>query len=198
MRHLLALLLMGMMPLHAQFTQPQQKATLGFGEKGHTFTFEADNAIEEAEPKCECTHVQIAGKRLIAEVDSSDFIPGQWTSKEIEVEMEDGRECQLRVDIFIPAALVASAKSLVWKSGEQGSKTLQLRIPKGSPVRALTRASLVGDDFSFETKTLRVGREYEVRVTPKSTGGKKLNRLLLDCESVDVRYRRTQVYLQQR
>ena len=75
------------------------------------------------------------------------------------------------------------------------TKTLRVRIPKGSPVRMLTSADISGDAFTYATGTTTPGAEYCVRVAPRSTQKPVLNRLIIRTDSSDARYAGYIVYL---
>lgn len=189
------LFILAALPALAGFKQPVQAVQLRHGQNAVTLTFEADRPIRKAKPHCECTTVSIDGKRLVARVDASKF-EGQ-VEKTIDATTDDGRTTRLTMRFTVPAALKLSARTLQWKQGSPATpQTLCISIPKGSPVRNVTNASLSGTDFDYDPRKGKRAGEFTVTVTPKSTAKRVLNRLIIDTDSADPRFARAIIYLQ--
>lgn len=191
---LILLLTVCSLPVYAGFAQPVQPVQLAYGQKQARVVFEADSPITHSRSLCDCTKVSHRGSTLVALVDVSDF--AQSVQKQLEATTADGKTTRLTMDIRVPQAVEFNARSLVWKVGSPAeTKTLRVRIPKGSPVRMLTSADISGDAFTYATGTTTPGAEYCVRVAPRSTQKPVLNRLIIRTDSSDARYAGYIIYL---
>lgn len=184
------------LPALAGFKNTTQVVPLKFGQETVTVTFETTGeGIEEAEPHCDCTRVNISGSKLTATVDTRTF--DRDVEKTIAAEMEDGKEVALRMQFKVPQAIQLSARSLVWKRGAAPTpQVLRITLPKGSPITHITNAALSGDAFDYTPKVVKRGSEYTVTITPRTTAKAALNRLVLTTDSADPRYHRQIIYLQ--
>ena len=193
-KFLLSLLLV--FPAAAAFKSPTKVVPLQFGQQTATVIFETtEEQIEDAEPHCDCTKVQVKGSKLTAVVDTRTF--DRDVEKTITAETEDGEEVTLRMQFRVPQAMQLSARSLVWKRGAAPApQVLRITLPKGSPITHITNASLSGDAFDYSPKVVKRGSEYTVTLTPRSTAKPTLNRLVLTTDSPDPRYHRQIIYLQ--
>ncbi|MBR5895812.1 MAG: hypothetical protein IKZ13_09755 [Akkermansia sp.] len=190
-----SLFLLAALPALAGFSQPVQTVKLKHGQNAVTLTFEADQRIRRAEAHCDCTEVNIEGSRLVAQVDTSKF-EGE-VEKTIDATTDDGRTTRLSMHFTVPAALNLSARTLRWKLGAPATpQVLRISIPKGSPLRNVTNASLSGTDFDYDPRKGKTPGEFTVTVTPKSTAKRALNRLIIDTDSSDPRFARYIIYLQ--
>ena len=184
------------LPAMAGFKNTTQVVPLKSGQQSATVVFETTGEeIEEAEPHCDCTKVQVKGTRLTAVVDTRTF--DRDVEKTIAAETEEGGEVTLRMQFKVPQAIQFSARSLVWKRGAAPApQVLRITLPKGSPITHITDAALSGDAFDYIPKVVKKGREYTVTCTPRSTAKATLNRLVLTTNSTDPRYQRQIIYLQ--
>ena len=184
------------LPAMAAFKSTTQVVPLKFGQESATIVFETTGEeIEEAEPHCDCTKVQVKGTRLTAVVDTRTF--DRDVEKTISAETENGEEVTLRMQFRVPQAMQLSARSLVWKRGAAPTpQVLRITLPKGSPITHIADAALSGDDFDYSPKVVKRGKEYSVTITPRSTAKAALNRLVLTTDSPDPRYHRQIIYLQ--
>ncbi len=184
------------LPAMAGFKNTTQVVPLKFGQKSATVVFETTGEeIDDAEPHCDCTKVQVKGTRLTAVVDTHTF--DRDVEKTISAETANGEEVTLRMQFRVPQAIILSARSLVWKRGSAPApQVLRITLPKGSPITHITDAALSGDAFDYTPKVVKKGREYTVTCTPRSTTKATLNRLVLTTNSTDPRYQRQIIYLQ--
>ncbi len=184
------------LPAMAAFKSTTQVVPLKFGQESATIVFETTGEeIDDAEPHCDCTKVQVKGTRLTAVVDTRTF--DRDVEKTIAAETEDGEEVTLRMQFRVPQAMQLSARSLVWKRGTAPApQVLRITLPKGSPITHIADAALSGDAFDYSPKVVKQGKEYSVTITPRSTTKAALNRLVLTTDSTDPRYRRQIIYLQ--
>lgn len=184
------------LPAMAAFKSTTQVVPLKFGQESATIVFETTGEeIDDAEPHCDCTKVQVKGTRLTAVVDTRTF--DRDVEKTIAVETEDGEEVTLRMQFRVPQAMQLSARSLVWKRGAAPTpQVLRITLPQGSPITHIADAALSGEDFDYSPKVVKRGKEYSVSITPRSTAKAALNRLVLTTDSTDPRYRRQIIYLQ--
>ena len=184
------------LPAMAAFKSTTQVVPLKFGQESATIVFETTGEeIEEAEPHCDCTKVQVKGTRLTAVVDTRTF--DRDVEKTIAAETEEGGEVTLRMQFKVPQAIQFSARSLVWKRGAvPAPQVLRITLPKGSPITHISDAALSGETFDYTPKVVKRGREYTVTWTPRSTAKAALNRLVLTTDSPDPRYQRHIIYLQ--
>ncbi len=184
------------LPAFAGFAQTQQTVKLSYGQKAVTVVFETQDGstVTKARPLCDCTTVKKEGTRLVAEVDTSDFDAP--VDKQIEVTTSDGQKSTLTMRFDVPLAVIFSSPSLVWKKGSAPTpQVFRITLPEGSPVRGLRSADLSGEDFDYQTSTVRKGREYTVTVTPKSTDKRAFNRLVIKMEASDPRFSQRILYL---
>lgn len=192
---LAALALVSTLPAAAAFPSPTQQVRLGYGQESATVIFEADSPITKAKPLCDCTILRTQGKRLVAQVDTSKF--DKSVEKQIIATTADGQATRLTMVFAVPEAIVFSTRSLTWQRGSAPTpQVLRISLPKGSPVHDVTEASLSGDAFDYLPKKSGNGREFTVTVTPKSTGKRVLNRLIINTDNPDPRYARHIIYLQ--
>lgn len=184
------------LPAMAAFKSTTQVVPLKFGQESATIVFETTGEkIDDAEPHCDCTKVQVKGTRLTAVVDTRTF--DRDVEKTIAAETADGEEVTLRMQFRVPQAMQLSARSLVWKRGaDPAPQVLRITLPKGSPITHIADAALSGDAFDYSPKVVKRGKEYSVTITPRSTAKAALNRLVLTTDSTDPRYRRQIIYLQ--
>lgn len=183
------------LPALAGFSKPVQEVQLTHGRNSVSLTFEADSDIRKAKPHCDCTEVQLQGKRLIAHVDTSKF-EGK-VEKTIDATTADGKTTRLTMRFTVPEALSLSARSLQWKVGGAATpQVLRIRIPAGSPVKSVTEASLSGEAFRYDPRKGKRPGEFTVTITPISTAKRALNRLLIHTDSTDPRFARYIIYLQ--
>ncbi len=184
------------LPALAGFKSTTKVVPLKFGQEQATIVFETTGEeIEDAEPHCDCTRVNISGSKLTATVDTRTF--DRDVEKTIAAETEDGKEVTLRMQFKVPQAIRLSARSLVWKRGAAPTpQVLRITLPKGSPITHIADAALSGDAFDYAPKVVKRGSEYTVTITPRSTAKAALNRLVLTTDSADPRYHRQIIYLQ--
>lgn len=192
MRALLFFLLSSL-PLLAEFSEPSKVVRLSYGQREAVVEFEADAPIRKAKPLCECTKLQYRGNKITARVDTSGFAKN--VEKQIEATTADGTTTRLTMVFEVPQALQLSTRSLIWRRGEAAPKRVEISIPKGSPVRGLREASLVGDAFDYTPHTQQEGRRYEIVVKPLRADKKILNRLVVKTDSPDPRYAQYIIYL---
>ncbi len=172
------------LPVFAGFSELTQELPLSYGQSSAVVVFAtADGtSVTKAKPLCDCTKVRLEGNRLVAQVDTSTFDAS--VEKQIVATTSDGRRSTLTMRFEVPQAVLLSSPGLVWERGSAPApQEFRIRIPKGSPVRALRSADLSGSDFDYSTKTVTPGREYVVTVVPKSTANKCLNRLVIRMDS---------------
>lgn len=188
--------LLAAMPALAGFTTTSRDVKLDYSQKSAVVEFTTDGtAISKAKPLCDCTKVAIQGNKLVATVDTSKF--DQPVTKEIEATTADGKTTRLAMVFDVPVAMQLSARSLIWQRGSAPApQVLTITLPKGSPVRGLKEAGLLGKAFSYTPAKVKEGREYTVTVTPLSTEKPVLNRLVLTTDSTDPRFAKQIIYLQ--
>ena len=184
------------LPALAAFPQPQQSVKLSYSQQTAVVEFTTDGpAVTKAKPLCDCTTVTIQGNKLIATVDTSKF--DQSVAKQIDATTADGKTTRLTMNFEVPAAIILSARSLVWQRGAAPApQVLTITLPKGSPVTDIQEAGLSGDAFDYVPHKVKDGREYTVTVTPRSTDKPVLNRLVLTMVTQDPRFAKQIVYLQ--
>ena len=184
------------LPALAAFPQPQQSVKLAYSQQTAVVEFTTDGpAVTKAKPLCDCTTVTIQGNKLIATVDTSKF--DQSVAKQIDATTADGKTTRLTMNFEVPAAIILSARSLVWQRGSTPApQVLTITLPKGSPVTDIQEAGLSGDAFDYVPHKVKDGREYTVTITPRSTDKPVLNRLVLTMVSTDPRFARQIIYLQ--
>ena len=184
------------LPALADFPQPQQSVKLAYSQQSAVVEFTTDGtAVTKAKPLCDCTTVTIQGNKLIARVDTSKF--DQSVAKQIDATTADGKTTRLTMNFDVPAAIILSARSLVWKRGDKCTpQVLTITLPKGSPVTGIQEAGLSGDAFDYAPAKVKEGVKYTVTVTPRSTEKPVLNRLVITTATQDPRFARQIIYLQ--
>ena len=79
------------LPAMAAFKSTTQVVPLKYGQESATIVFETTGeGIDDAEPHCDCTKVQVKGNKLTAVVDTRTF--DRDVEKTIAAETEDGEE----------------------------------------------------------------------------------------------------------
>lgn len=183
------------LPACAGFSTTVQSIQLKHGQNAATLTFEADQPIRKAKAHCDCTEVQITGKRLVAQVDASKF-EGK-VEKTIDATTADGKTTRLTMRFSVPEAVKLSARTLQWKVGAPAApQVLRISIPSASPVKNVTEAALSGEDFDYDPRKGSRPGEFSVTITPKSTAKRVLNRLIITTDAADPRFSRYIIYLQ--
>lgn len=183
------------LPVLAGFDSRVQSVQLKHGQNAVTLTFEADQPIRKAKAHCDCTEVQIVGKRLVAQVDASKF--EGLVEKTIDATTADGKTTRLTMRFSVPEAVKLSARTLQWKLGAPATpQVLRISIPSASPVKNVTEAALSGEDFDYDPRKGARPGEFSVTVTPRSTSRRVLNRLVITTDSADPRFARYIIYLQ--
>lgn len=179
----------------AAFTHETQQVSLDYLQDEVTVVFETDGqAIRTVRPLCDCMTPSVQGKRLVVRVDTSSF--DRDIEKQLDATLADGSRQRLTVQFRVPQLIEVSGRTLVWKLGsEPRPQVLRITLPKGSPVRELRRAELVGDAFVYEPAVVQEGLVYTVTIAPKSTARPALNRLQLVTDCDDYRARRV-IFLQ--
>ncbi len=158
--------------------------------------------IKRIKPHCECTEARsergntvMPGQsgRILLKVDTKTFVGT--VSKDVSVFTSDGTEHKIIVRVAVKEPVTVTPKALSWKqNGTAETRIITLTLAAGCPF-TLKRVSLVGSDFEYEPATVTPGKKYTVTVTPKSTGKKLINRLLIETDSKDPRYARIPVFL---
>ena len=179
----------------ADFRRDSIDLSLDYLQNEAVATFETDGvAVTRVKPLCDCITAEIQGNLIIAHIDSSTF--SRDITKQLEATTADGKTTTLTIRFSVPPLLVVSSPRLVWKKGAPAAaQEVRLTIPKGSPVRRLERAELVGKTFDYDPRIVREGREYRIIITPRSTEKAVLERLQIVTDCADYRARRT-IYLQ--
>ncbi len=200
MKALLALLLCSL-PALAGFAPAQllQTVHLAHGQNAATVVFctTDGSTVEKARALCNCMTLRPEGTRLVAQVDTSTF--DATVDKQIKVTTSDGQRTTLTMRFEVPQPIIITPTVLLWERGAAATpQEIRLSIPPGSPIRALLSADLSGDDFDYTTRTLTPGREYAISVAPRSTAGRRFNRLVIKMDGPDPRYRQRILYLRVR
>ncbi len=198
---LLLLLLPAALPSLAAFAPSRQvqQVKLTFGQRAVRVIFQTEDGttVTRAKPDCDCTTVRLEGSRLVAMVDTSTF--DAQVDKHIAVTTSDGQRCTLTMRFTVPQAVIINSPSLVWERGSSpAAQEFHIQLPQGSPIRALLSADLSGEDFDYSARTISPGREYAIRVTPKSTARRCMNRLVIKMDGPDPRYTQRILYLRVR
>ena len=77
---------------------------------------------------------------------------------------------RLTVSIDVPALYEVTPQLTEWKQGgEPDTKVVRFKVVGDEPVR-VTEVSVSRDNFDYELVTVKEGAEYEIRLTPKTTG----------------------------
>ena len=184
------------LPALAAFPQPQQSVKLAYSQQTAVVEFTTDGpAVTKAKPLCDCTTVTIQGNKIIATVDTSKF--DQSVAKQIDATTADGKTTRLTMNFEVPAAIILSARSLVWQRGAKPEpQVLTITLPKGSPVTGIQEAGLSGNAFDYVPNKVKEGAKYTVTVTPRSTEKPVLNRLVITTATKDPRFAKQIIYLQ--
>ncbi len=178
------LVLLAAPPVLAGFAETEQRVKLAPAQQAVTVVFRTvgGSVVTKVKPDCSCTTARIEGSRVVAEVDTSAF-DGP-TVKKMEVHTSDGKRTTLVMRFDVPQAIIISSPSLVWQRGASPApQEFRIRLPKGSPIRALISADIAGDDFDYTPRTITPGREYAISVTPRSTARRCMNRLVLKMDA---------------
>ncbi len=184
--------------LQAQFANLEHRVRLPherLKEKPILIIAEADAAIADAEPDCDCMEVSIAGEKdnkLRILLDSSVF--SENAIKSIAVRMADGRRVTLKYHFIVPQALLIDKPSLLWEKGKREAQSLKLTIPKDSPVTDLLEAGVDKEGFTLKTQRDGAGK-YRVMITPNAATPAGLYRLIIVTNSPYVHSQRYLVYL---
>ncbi len=196
---LLPLVPLAALPSFAGFAQVEQRIALTVSQESATVVFATNDGttVTKAKPDCSCTTVRLDGSRLIAQVDASAFDAS--IDKHIDATTSDGKRTRLTMHFEVPPAILISPTALVWeRNAAPAPQCFRIRLPKASPIRALTSAGISGDDFDFSTRTITPGSEYEITVTPRSTARRALNRLVLHMDGPTPRFQQRILYIRVR
>ncbi len=184
--------------VQAQFANLEHRVTLPherLAEKPILILAEADSAIAKAEPDCDCMEVSITGDKdnqLRILLDSSVF--SQNATKSIAVRMADGRRVTLKYHCIVPQALIIDKPSLLWEKGKRDAQSLNISIPKDSPITDLVEAGVDKEGFILKTQRDGAGK-YRVIISPKADTPAGLYRLIIVTNSPYAHSQRYLIYL---
>lgn len=158
------------------------------------FTNKSDKTVEikKITKHCTCLDVGIDNNKLSYAPGESGKIwlvmrSGSFTGKidkTVNILTDDGVDKELTIHTYIPEIITMEPRTLSWTEGEPvSSKTITVKIDPKMPMK-LTKVSLTGDAFDYEPSTVKEGREYKVKITPKSTAHGAFNTLwiITDCK----------------
>ena len=101
----------------------------------------------------------------------------------------------LRVALTIPVLFEVNPKTVFWnQNGENKAQVIKLKVNHTEPIHILNHDS-TNANFTYELKTLRDGREYELIVTPKDISLPAFGMIKLGTDSPIPRYRRQMAFV---
>ena len=96
----------------------------------------------------------------------------------------------LTANITIPEIVTITPRSKIWNTGEKPKpQTYKIAITHGQSVQ-ITEVVTTNNHFEHALKTIQVGKEYELIVTPKNTKETTFGILKITTDSPISRYRR--------
>lgn len=184
-------------PVKVAPTQDSITATFAF-----TNTSQTPVTIDKIKVTCDCTTANVKGNKLT-------YAPGE--SGEITAVMKTGNfsgtvdkdmtvhtsqsDYKLIIRAHIPDIVRMEPRKLEWnKGGPATPKTIKITLSPDLPVN-LTTVELTGDAFDYEPITIKKGREYQLKITPKSTSSPAFNTIWVKTDSTVPRYKRQMGFL---
>jgi hypothetical protein len=103
---------------------------------------------------------------------------------------------KLTLRLTIPELLeITPGPTLFWDQGGKGeAKSFKLKVNNDEPIHIL-ETSGTNENFAFELKTIKDGREYELVVTPQSTVNRAFGLIRIRTDSKFARHQRYQCFV---
>jgi len=136
------------------------------------------------------------GKGVIkARFDTSKFLGT--VDKAIELKLKGKKEpIILTVRVHIPHLVKLEPSTLKWNTGEEAEeKVIKITMDHTSPIKILSHSANNEKTYPYTLKTIKEGKEYEIRVKPTDTSqsGMGVISLRTDCEIG--KFKRANVYV---
>jgi len=130
-----------------------------------------------------------------ARFDTSKFLGT--VDKAIELKLEGRKEpIILTVRVHIPELVKLEPATLKWdKGGEAEEKVIKITIDHTSPIKIISHSANNEKTYPYTFKTIKEGKEYEIRVKPIDTSesGMGVISLRTDCEIG--KFKRANIYV---
>lgn len=152
--------------------------------------------IAKSDPGCSCLKVQISGGKLLYAPGESGVIRATFdmgnfsgtVDKLIALWLNDDApdkpSMTLTVRVHIPVLVGVDPKTVKWEIGASADpQTIKVHMAGDKPI-AVKNVKSSSESFTTELKTVVLGKEYEVIVTPKNMNapGMAVIRIETDCE----------------
>lgn len=192
-----------------QFEKKQYDVTSGIHDMKMTFEFPFVNKstesvkITKVETSCSCLTARLPEDRttysvgesgkILLDIDLGAF--GGKVEKDATVITSEGERIPLKLTVKVPEFVKMEPRTLKWIVGEApATKSIKLIIHKDLNLN-LKEVNISKENFDFEPVTIKPGREYEIKVTPKSTAGPEFAMLSIMTDSTEARYKKVLGFL---
>jgi hypothetical protein len=205
---------LGLVPVAAQmvFDQTLIEVTAGLDQDEvkveFPFTVKGDKPVEIADydAPCSCLEARISDNgKLVWKPGEKGSVQGIFKTgnfrgvldKMIVMRMkgEDVPSVKLTVRMDIPVLLEVEPQTLIWTQGSAVEpKSFKLKVNGDEPMKIVGIRG-TNDDFPYELKTIKEGKEYEITVTPKTLEKRNFGVLQLRTDSKYAKHARYSVYM---
>ncbi len=187
------------------FEKPEFTFTTGLSEAVEEFDLPFTNHTEKAvkvlsvETSCSCMKVSAVEKQVepgaTGRVHCVVRIPNSTGPIQkliiLNTDAPGGGMHVTRVNIEVPGILTLTPERLAWPIGAAADeKVLRIQVAEDTAPVNITKVECPGDLFEWTLKTIREGREFELRVRPKTTEKLALSIFQMQTDSPVERHKR--------
>ena len=163
--------------------------------------------IARYDSACSCLSAKVKGSKLVYKPGEKgeirvDFALGTFSGKVEKTVLlwttddpADAPSTVMTVELTIPVLFEVSPMTLLWDQGAEAKpQTIKIKVNHDKPIRIVNHSGS-NKDFPYKLKTIREGWEYELVVTPTSTGTPGFGMIKLTTDSSIPRYKRQQAFV---
>lgn len=204
---------LGVLPVSAQLIFEKSEVDVKLGPEEDEVRVEfpfvvGKKAVEIADydAPCSCLEARISDNgRLKWEPGEKGTVQGIFKSgnfrgkleKMIVMRMKGEQEPSVRLTVRmeLPTLVVIEPKTLFWSQNEKPqAKSFKLTVNHDEPIH-IVDASGTNEQFPFEVKTIKEGKEYEIVVTPKSLEERGFGLLRIKTDSKFAKHKSYQAFM---
>ena len=166
---------------------------------------EQEAVIKKFEAPCNCLNAKIGeDDRKIWQPGEKSYVTGTFeigtfrgtVEKHIHIAMGNGKTHQLTVAMTTPKLITINPKELKWQAGsEPEEKLLKITLDPSYPVNIKSIINSNPKQFDFQLETIKEGKDYQLRITPKSTKSRALGSIRIATDSKTKRHKAYQAFM---
>ena len=161
--------------------------------------------VKNVEAPCSCLEAKIGEEdRKTWQPEEQSYVTGKFeigtfrgtVKKSIHITMADGKKHSLTVAMTTPKLITIEPKTLKWKAGvEAVEKSIQITLTPKYPVNIESVTNSNPEQFVHHLETLNEGKDYLLRITPKSTTSRSLGIIRILTDSKNKRHKTYQAFV---